>query len=155
MQRSESVFNFIMRAYKSRFIKGYILSYKSKIMCNFQIEFYWTKDAELIPVKEASLVPYRQFLVTLVGLAPVLLQHLTGGKQWTSTERRFDLSTWSLYNAYMSINLAQVKAKRLIWSFVNNSMRKAETQTGGSPRDHTCLHHKKFHLDCFDIHLSL
>lgn len=33
----------------------------------------------------------------------------------------------------MSINLAQVKAKRLIWSFVNNSMRKAETQTGGSP----------------------
>lgn len=102
-------------------------------MCNFQIEFYWTKDAELIPVKEASLVPYRQFLVTLAGLAPVLLQHLTGGKQWTSTERRFDLSTWSLYNVYMSINLAQVKAKRLIWSFVNNSMRKAETQTGGSP----------------------
>lgn len=32
----------------------------------------------------------------------------------------------------MSINLAQVKAKRLIWSFVNNSMRKAETQTWGS-----------------------
>lgn len=38
MQRSESVFNFIMRAYKSRYIKGYILSYKSKIMCNFMIK---------------------------------------------------------------------------------------------------------------------
>ena len=89
-------------------------------------------------------MPWGQIFVTLCRVYHVLLQTLTGGKQWAATERRFDLSVWSLYKSYMSIVIPG-KGQRVNLIVCRYLYRQNRNPNIDQP-DHTCLFPKKLVL---------